>query len=121
MGRASRAKKQRTHGQHPEEGLIAVSFVFDGKKYENFHQMTASEMKHMKDLCRDHGDLAADQMIWRTAIRGTGMVAENIMARAALDYIKKNYKGPVLTGIAVEDAKLVQNSIGLEMTHDSSN
>lgn len=89
--------KQRPAMKLPtNEGTIFVSFVFDGITYTNRHQLTASEMRHMKDLCRSHGDTAADQMIWKVAIRGTGMVAENIMAKAALAYIKKHYKGPAI-------------------------
>ena len=96
MGKASSRKNvAKLQASNTNEGAVVVSFVFDGKLYTNRHQLTASEMKHMKDLCVEFGDSAADQMLWKVAIRGTGLVAENIMAKAALDYIKKHYKGPV--------------------------
>lgn len=93
MGKASNRKK----GINPNEGLVTVSFTFDGITHVNRHQLSAQEMKHMKELCVEYGDLAADQMVWKIAIRGMTMVAENIFAKAALMFIKKHYKGPIVT------------------------
>jgi hypothetical protein len=92
MGKASRIKKERNFAGLTE-GEFTVSFVFDNKLHHKRHQLTAFEIKHMKDLCTEHGDFAADQMIWRTAVKGIGVVAENIMAKAAQDYIKGHFKG----------------------------
>jgi hypothetical protein len=108
VGKASRKKVIRIQTQHPDEGKIKVSFTFDGVTYVNTHQMTGQELKHMKDLCVEFGDDAADQMIWKVAIRGMGLVGENIMAKAGLAYVKKHYKGPITTGLTeVAEAKEV--------------
>lgn len=75
-----------------DEGKWKVTFVFDGKTYTKTHQLSEFEVKHMKDLCVTHGDLAADQLIWRAAVKGVGMVSENVMAQAGLDYVASHHK-----------------------------
>lgn len=95
MGRASSRKhfrNQQLEKLLPNEGTLEVSFVFGGKKFTRKHQATASEIKHMKDLCRNHGDEAANQMIWKVNVRGASLFAENVVAEAAMDYVKKNWK-----------------------------
>jgi hypothetical protein len=129
MGKASNRKKlgpllanSQKMTIATNEGTIMVSFVFDGVQYSKKHQLTASEIHHMKQLCREHGDLAADQMIWKVAVRGMGLVAENIMAKAALDYIKKYYKGPaVVETLNLEGDSNVtsQDSSGSEISNST--
>ena len=92
MGRASSRKAQRAQLLETE-GTLKVSFVFDGKRREYVHQFKAEEVQHMKELCAEHGDAAADQVVWKMAVRYGGYFAENALARAALDYIGKHYKG----------------------------
>lgn len=82
------------HRLPTDEGKWRISFVFDGQNYSRSHQLTESEIKHMKDLCAEFGDAAADQIIWRAAIKGVAMVSEALMSQAGLDYVKKEYKGP---------------------------
>lgn len=97
MGKASREKRGREILQSTikaQEGKFTVHFVFDGKVYERTHQLTGFEVSHMKTLCRNHGDQAADQLVWRTAVKGIGMVAENCMAKAAMDYIASHRVEP---------------------------
>jgi hypothetical protein len=92
VGRASNRKAQRAQ-LHQTEGTLKVSFVFDGKERSYVHQFKAEELRHMKELCATHGDAAADQVVWKMAVRYGGYFAENALARAALDYIAKHYKG----------------------------
>jgi len=92
VGRASSRKAQRAQLLETE-GTLKVSFVFDGKRREYVHQFKAEELQHMKELCAEHGDAAADQVVWKMAVRYGSYFAENALARAALDYIGKHYKG----------------------------
>lgn len=92
MGRASNRKAQRAQLLQTE-GTLKVSFIFDGKERSYVHQFKAAELQHMKELCATHGDAAANQAIWKMAVRYGGYFAENALARAALDYIAKHYKG----------------------------
>jgi hypothetical protein len=88
----------RVPTQAAEEGKWSIKFVFDGKLYTKTHQLSSSEVKHMKNLCVQFGDEAAQQVIWRAAIKGVGTVSENIMAQAGLDYVKAHYKGQIKIG-----------------------
>lgn len=92
MGRASNRKQQRAQLLQTE-GTLKVSFIFDGKERSYVHQFKAEELRHMKELCAEHGDAAANQVVWKMAVRYGGYFAENALARAALDYIAKHYKG----------------------------
>lgn len=92
MGRASNRKAQRAQLLQTE-GTLKVSFIFDGKERSYVHQFKAEELQHMKELCATHGDAAANQVVWKMAVRYGGYFAENALARAALDYIAKHYKG----------------------------
>lgn len=92
MGRASNRKAQRAQLLETE-GTLKVSFIFDGKRREHVHQFKAEELQHMKELCATHGDAAAEQVIWKMAVRYGGYFAENVIARSALEYVGKHYKG----------------------------
>ncbi len=96
MGKASTRKQTRRDklANSQTEGTITVSFVFDGKYYGRQHQMRAGEIAHMKELCREHGDAAADQVIWKMAVRYSGFFAENVVALAGKEYCDRNYLGP---------------------------
>ena len=99
MGRSSSKKRNvRSESERllPNEGTLTVSFIFGGKQFLRQHQCSASEIKHMKDLCREHGDEAADQLIWKLNVRGSGKFAESVVAEAALDYVRKNWKPPAV-------------------------
>lgn len=96
----------------PHEGKWVISFVFDGKVYKKSHQLSTSEIKHMKDLCREYGDEASQQIIWRAAIKGVGTVSENVMAQAGLDYVKAHYQGPAIIG-SVERSKEDYNTLAV--------
>lgn len=111
MGRA--ANRKRVHANPQNEGLIYVTFQFDGIKYENKHQLTASELRHMKQLCKDFGEEASGQAVWLAAIRGTGMVAENILAKAGRDYIKRHHvtaKSSISTETLHQETSRIQSS-----------
>lgn len=84
------------------EGELRVSFVFDGQVHVRTHQMNAGEIQHMKDLCRDHGDAAAEQLIWRQAVRNSGWFAENVLAVAGQAYVLKHHR-PVVPQQTVFD------------------
>ena len=103
MGKASTRKQTRRDkiAISQTEGTMTVSFVFDGKTYERQHQMKAGEVQHMKDLCREHGDAAADQVIWKMAVRYSGFFAENVVALAGKEYCDKHFKGPKGTAFNV--------------------
>lgn len=92
MGRAS-SRKRATLAEKQNEGTLEVSFSFDGRKYTRRHQFNAQELSTMKELLKEHGDLAADMSLWRLSTNMSGMFAENVLARAASDYIGRNYKG----------------------------
>lgn len=89
--------------QNAEEGKWVIKFVFDGKLYTKSHQLSSSEVKHMKELCVQFGDEAAQQVIWRAAIKGVGTVSENIMAQAGLDYVKQHHVVPLIKKTAQPD------------------
>lgn len=92
---ARRMKELRNTGVlSTDEGKWETKFVFDGKVYRKTHKLSPSEVKHMKDLCEQFGDEAAGQIIWRAAIKGIGVVAENTLAEAGRDYMRAHYKGP---------------------------
>lgn len=74
-----------------DEGKWKVKFTFDGKCYEKTHQLSAFEIQHMKELAAKFGDLAADQLIWKVAVKGIGVVSENVIAQAGLDYVKSHH------------------------------
>jgi len=75
------------------EGKWKITFVFDGVEYKKTHQLSQQEVKHMKDLCTEFGDVAADQIIWRAAIKGVGMVSEALIAQAGKDFVQKHHAG----------------------------
>lgn len=75
------------------EGGFFVSFVFNGKKYERFHQHTASEIKHLKEIIRDHGpNVAVDQIAFRVPAGMCKMLTEEIFMRAAAEYGLIHYR-----------------------------
>lgn len=79
-------------GNSANEGRWQIKFTFDGKEYTKTHQLSEFEVRHMKDLCKEHGDLAADQLIWRAAIAGLTIVTENVLAQAGRDYVAGHWK-----------------------------
>lgn len=91
-----------------KEGKWEIKFVFDGYLYTKTHQFSTQELKHMKDLCREFGDIASQQVIWRAAFKGVSLVSEELIARAGLDYVKQHYKGP--TGPAANETSTEQAS-----------
>lgn len=99
MGRASSRKallRASKETLRPDEGKLFVSFVFGGKIFTRTHQSTASELKHMRDLCKEYGDEAADQLIWKVHVKGARDFAAAVVAEAALEYIRKNHKPKVV-------------------------
>ncbi len=84
-------KQKLAHNKN--EGLLRVSFVFDGRTYAFDHLFNANEIAHMKELCKDHGEVAGTQLIWRGAVRHAGTIAENAMAAAGFEYVQRHHKG----------------------------
>lgn len=74
------------------EGELVVSFVFDGRLHTRTHQFNAGEIARMKEMCVTHGDEAADQVLWRMAVRNSGWFAENVLAVAGKAYVLKHHK-----------------------------
>ena len=93
MGKASNRKKDRITLTE-NEGALTVSFIFAGKLYKKTHQFTHSELEHMKTLCAEHGDAAANQVVWKMATRYGGYFAENVLAQAGSEYVAAHFKGP---------------------------
>ena len=87
-------KHKKTSALHrqSEEGLLSVQFSFDGKKYSRRHQLTIMEVQHMKQTLEEFGDAAREQLIWQMAVKFCGQFAENVLAQAALEYIKQYHK-----------------------------
>lgn len=93
--RHARRMKELVNGNSlSEEGKWEIKFMFDGKLYKKTHRLSPSEIKHMKYLCAQFGDEAAGQIIWRAAIKGVGLVSEQIMAEAGNEYVQRHYNGP---------------------------
>lgn len=93
MGKASRKKlekEQQRDAIQMQEGLIRVSFVFDGKEYVKLHQLTGHELRSMKGNIQDFGDGAAGSALWLSCVWGAGKLGENILAAAARGYMKDN-------------------------------
>lgn len=86
-------KHKRTSQAHKDskEGVISVQFNFDGKRYIKTHQLTIWEVKHMKELMAEHGEEARGQAIFNAAIGFCKIFAENVIATAALEYIKLHH------------------------------
>ena len=93
MGKASNRKKDRIE-LNENEGALVVSFIFAGKLYKKTHQFNNSELEHMKTLCAEHGDAAANQVVWKMATRYGGYFAENVLAQAGSEYVAAYFKGP---------------------------
>jgi len=91
---ARRMRELAQNKSSEDEGKWVITFVFDGKKYKKQHRLSQSEIKHMKELCVQFGDEAAGQIIWRAAIKGVGVVSENMLAHAGQEYVALHYKGP---------------------------
>jgi hypothetical protein len=90
MGKISK-RIQRRQAANPE-GRITVTFTFDGMTHQREHFLTQDEVAHMKQLCKDHGEIAADQIVWRQAVRYAGYFAENVLAVAGQSYVLKHHK-----------------------------
>lgn len=99
----------------PAEGLLYVSFVFDGQVYRKQHQFDAAEIELMKQHVLDHGDQAADTALFRSAIWYAGRAAENLIAKAALEYMKL-HKIPLVSETAdVDSEKALEEAIAKQM------
>lgn len=98
MGKQSRNRAARAVDKDilaQAEGELRVSFVFDGQLHVRTHHMNAGEIAHMKELCESNGDEAAEQLIWRQAVRNSGWFAENVLAVAGKAYVLKHHKPSV--------------------------
>lgn len=100
QSRHARRMRELAQGrvQDTDEGKWTIRFVLGGKEYKRSHQLSQSEVKHMKDLCVEFGDVAAAQVVWKMAVKGVGMVSERLILEAAYDFVKNNYVGPIRTG-----------------------
>jgi len=104
MGKQSRNRANRAADKDviaKSEGELRVSFVFDGQVHIRTHQMNAGEIAHMKELCVNFGDEAAEQLIWRQAVRNSGWFAENVLAVAGQAYVLKHHKPKELPPLTV--------------------
>lgn len=89
MGKASNRRKQsKLLANTLEEGKLVVYFTFDGKEYKRQHSLTAFEIRKMKEHLHQVGDQAANELVWKMAIKCAGVFAENVLAQSALDYLK---------------------------------
>ena len=85
--------KNQLRAARKDEGLLRVSFVFDGRTYSFEHFFKPGEVDRMKELCRDHGEVAGQQLVWRGAINYASTIAENALAAAGFDYVQRHHKG----------------------------
>jgi len=110
------AKKLKTSPlKAPTEGLLYVSFVFDGQIYRKQHQFAESEVALMKQHVVDHGDQAADTALFRSAIWYAGRAAENLIAKAALEYMKLHKIPLVLETADTDSAKAIEEAIAKQI------
>lgn len=84
-----RAVRRKDGSPQYTEGLLYFSFVFNGKRYVKQHTLSEFETSHMKDMLRQHGHQAIDQLVFNMAIKGAGILGENMVAHAALDFLKE--------------------------------
>ena len=76
----------------PTEGLIFVAFHFAGKRYTQTHTLSDYELRQLKDHLKNVGEAASSSVVSKTAIQNTAILAENVLARAFLDYIQKFHR-----------------------------
>lgn len=97
MGKAAKRKQERRQESQMvaiQEGLIRVSFSFAGKFYVEEHQLTASEVKQMKEMCANEGEAAANSILWQSSVWGAGRLAQKCVAKAGHEYAREHYKEP---------------------------
>jgi len=76
----------------PKEGLIYVSFGFDGKRHTKAHQLSDFEVRYLKEMLTEHGEQTAKSAISKAAIQNSAILCENVLAAAFLAYIKDHCK-----------------------------
>lgn len=76
----------------PTEGLIFVSFNFDGRRHTSSHTLSVYEVKQLKEHLTAVGEAACASVVSKTAIQNTAILAENVLAKAFLAFIKKYHK-----------------------------
>jgi len=103
-----------------KEGLVFVSFVFDGGRYTQSHQMNQYELKQIKQMLADQGEATANSMLSRTTIKNVSILAENILAMAFIDYIRKHFKGEPIKQTSMSEAVEVMKK-ELQENDDASN
>jgi len=98
VGKASRLRAEQKrfrlsdHEQLAQaEGELVVSFIFDGQVHKRTHQFNAQEIARLKEMCVEAGDAAADQVLWRLAVRNAGWFAENVLAVAGKAYVLRHH------------------------------
>lgn len=84
------ANKNNNKSLQEPEGKWKMSFTLGGRTYTKSHVFNPGEIKHMKDLCIEFGDEAANQIIWRAAIKGIEIASQRLILEAAIDFIKLN-------------------------------
>lgn len=91
-------KRQNNHAGSlsnlvPAEGLITVAFVFNGERHVERHRLNEFEIRQMKELCKEQGHLASQQVVWRGAIKCAEVVARNALYEAGQKYCEAIGKG----------------------------
>ena len=94
----------------PKEGLIHVSFNFDGKRFAKSHQLSEYELKLLKTMLAEYGQETHKSVTSKAAIKNTAILAENVLAVAFLEFIKTHHKivdavAPVTMAEAIEVLK----------------
>jgi hypothetical protein len=92
-------KTLKVQAAEGDEGKFSVHFVFDGIHYTREHSCTAFEVQHMKELAKEHGDLAADQLVWKMMAKGASLVSEALIGQAGNDYVQKHFVPKMGTAI----------------------
>lgn len=100
----------------PKEGLIHVSFNFDGKQYKRSHQLSQFELATLKEMLATHGEQTANTVISKAAIQNTAILAENVLAVAFLEYINRHHKV-----VEVEQAEPITMVQAIEQMKKESN
>ena len=85
--------RQLANTKH-QEGLIRVSFAFDGKTYMREHRMNPQEVQAAKDMLEEHGPHAFDSATVRAPIKGASMFGEYVVTEAFKEYARATWVKP---------------------------
>ena len=81
-----------------KNGLIEVTFRFNGVVYRRTHQLAGNEMKAMKMILESEGEKAQEAIIWKATFWGINKLGQGVIKDAVRGFLKSiDYKAPVVT------------------------